>query len=215
MNNGELKESRFILAATGGSGSAYTLRMLYRLAEVPGQTTCVFSPNFFRVLEQETGIQKFSNTDMLSAVHIFFKKEKPGAIRHSFIFSDYHDIGAEAASGSAKFRGMIILPCSMKTLGGIAGGITTNLAERAADVCLKERRTLLVCPRETPLNLIHIENMRTITLSGGVVMPIAPGYYHKPESLIDLYDFMCDRIFSHMGIENTKLLPWIGNQDTD
>lgn len=201
---------RYILAATGGSGSAFTLRLLYRLMQTEGETTCILSDNFFRVLKQETHITGLEADTMPEIVANFFQVAAPLTIKHRFRFSDYRDIGAEAASGSARFNGMVILPCSMKTLGGIAAGITSNLPERAADVCLKERRKLILCPRETPLSLIHIENMRTVTLAGGIIMPVSPGYYHRPTSLTDLYDFMCDRIFNHLSIAENVLQPWQG-----
>ena len=103
---------------------------------------------------------------------------------------------------------MVIIPCSMKTLAAIHSGLSQNLIERAADVSLKERRTLILCPRETPLSAVHLRNMLGLTEAGATVMPIMPGYYHQPVGLADLYDFMVDRIFQHMGITKRTITPW-------
>ncbi len=118
------------------------------------------------------------------------------------VYHHYQDFSAGIASGSFRTAGMVIVPCSMSTLGAIAGGITTNLITRAADVHLKERRKLILVPRETPLSLIHLENMLTVTRAGAVVLPAMPGWYHRPRRLDDLINFVVGRICDQLGIDN-------------
>jgi 4-hydroxy-3-polyprenylbenzoate decarboxylase len=121
---------------------------------------------------------------------------------------DDKDRGAAPASGSALTAGMVIAPCSMGTLAAIAAGTSRSLVERAADVTLKERRPLVLLPRETPLSAIHLENMLRVTRAGAVVMPAAPGFYHRPEKIDDLVDFMVGRMLDHLGVENSVARRW-------
>jgi 4-hydroxy-3-polyprenylbenzoate decarboxylase len=118
------------------------------------------------------------------------------------------DFSAGIASGSFRTSGMVIAPCSMSTLGAIAHGMTTNLIARAADVHLKERRKLVLVPRESPLSLIHLENMATVTRAGGVVLPAMPGWYHRPRSLEDLVDFVVGRICDQLGVSHELTRRW-------
>jgi len=120
------------------------------------------------------------------------------------------DQGAEIASGSGQIAGMVVIPCSMKTLSGIARAAATNLIERAADVTLKERRRLILVPRETPLNLVHIENMRTVTLAGGSIVPAMPAFYQKPETLEDIADFIAGRVLSLLDEPHELYPAWTG-----
>jgi 4-hydroxy-3-polyprenylbenzoate decarboxylase len=123
---------------------------------------------------------------------------------------DDNDRGAAPASGSARSSGMVICPCSMGTISAIANGSSRSLVERAADVALKERRRLIVVPRETPLSLIHLENLTQITRAGATVIPAAPGFYHQPQSIADLVDFMVARILDHLDVEHTLGRRWSG-----
>lgn len=194
---------KIILASTGGSGSGYTLRMLYHLSFLEGETHWIPSQYFFKVLQQEFGLDwKNKSNDVLSLARNFFDKDrKQEAIRNKVVVYDYKNAAAQPASGSVFFDGMVVLPCSGKTLSGIANGYSQNLIERAADVSLKERRPLLLVFRESPYSLIHIENMRQVTLAGGRIVPASPGFFHHPQNLNDIYDFMVDRIFLHLGIQ--------------
>jgi flavin prenyltransferase len=127
--------------------------------------------------------------------------------RHVTVFDD-NDRGAAPASGSALNAGMVICPCSMGTVSAIAVGASRSLVERAADVALKERRPLLLVPRETPLSAIHLENMLRVTRAGAVVMPASPGFYHRPASVDDLVNFIVARVLDHLGVPQGLVERW-------
>lgn len=194
---------KIILASTGGSGSGYTLRMLYHLSFLEGETHWIPSQYFFKVLQQEFGLDwQNSSIDIFSLVRNFFDKDKKQEkIKNKIFIYNYQNAAAKPASGSVFFDGMVVLPCSGKTLSGIANGYSQNLIERAADVSLKERRPLLLVFRESPYSLIHIENMRQVTLAGARIVPASPGFFHHPQSFHDLYDFIVDRVFLQLGME--------------
>lgn len=194
---------RFIVGVTGASGAEYALRFLWQLSFTVGQTDLIVSPNFYRVLESEA--ESEGNSDLLQHAA---RSYGPLGTQHEFMLTDYRDISARAASGSASYQAMTVLPCSMKTLAAINAGLSQNLIERAADVSLKERRALILCPRETPLSAVHLRNMLSLTEAGATVMPIMPGYYHRPAGLVDLYDFVTDRVFQHMGIDKRTMRAW-------
>ena len=120
----------------------------------------------------------------------------------------YEDIGAPVASGSYPVAGMIVLPCSMGTLAGVAHGLAGNLIERAADVCLKERRRLILCVRETPLNLIHLRNMAAVTEAGATVYPVIPAFYHQPQSTVEMARNFVHRVLLHLGLPQPGAFQW-------
>jgi 4-hydroxy-3-polyprenylbenzoate decarboxylase len=122
------------------------------------------------------------------------------------------DRGAPPASGSALTAGMIVCPCSMGTMSAISIGASRSLIERAADVTLKERRKLVLVPRETPLSAIHLSNMLRLTRAGAVVMPAAPGFYHRPKQISDLVDFVVARMLDHLGVEHNLVKRWEGEE---
>lgn len=192
----------------------YALRLLYHAAQIKSEFHLVFSKNFFKVLATEHPEFNWENSpninNLLQELTKVYASEKP--TKAKFIANmkilPFEDIGSEAASGSALYKGMVVVPCSMKTMAAISHGITTNLIERAADVCLKEKRTLVLVPRETPYHLIHLENMTTLTKSGAVILPASPGFYHKPKTILDVYDFIVDRIFMHLNIPARTMKPW-------
>ncbi|PJZ78669.1 UbiX family flavin prenyltransferase [Leptospira neocaledonica] len=193
----EEKPLRLVLAMAGASGSIYAARFLKVLMEIPGETWFVPSPASIRVFKEEYEANVQTGEDVLEFVR---KKWNPKQV-HKFHFRKFEDIGADIASGSNIWDGMVVLPCSMKTVAAIRTGITENLIERAADVSLKERRKLILVPRETPYNRIHLENMLALHDAGAIIAPASPGFYQMPQSLEDLGDFMATRIFRLLGRE--------------
>ncbi|HEX3865613.1 MAG TPA: flavin prenyltransferase UbiX [Gemmatimonadaceae bacterium] len=188
-----------VVAITGASGAPYAVRLLESLAVAERRVQLIVSSHGLRLLRTETGIE---STDMLRATI--------GGERWDnwITLFDDGDRGAAPASGSALNDGMVICPCSMGTLSAIAAGSSRSLVERAADVALKERRTLILVPRETPLSAIHLENMLRVTRAGAVVLPAAPGFYHRPASLSDLVDFIVARVLDQLGVPQTLVARW-------
>ncbi len=178
------KQMKLIIGVTGASGAIYA-KMLFRkiesLSSQIEECSVVFSENAKTVWKYELGNEDYTD--------IPFKIFEP------------NDFYAPFASGSANFDTMIICPCTMGTLGRIASGISNDLMTRAADVILKERRKLILVAREMPLNLIHIENMKTITLAGGIICPASPGFYSKPKYVTGLAETVIDRVISLSGLK--------------
>ncbi len=180
-----MKKSKVVLAITGASGSVYAKLLLEKLAQLQSQIAevgVVMSDNAKDVWRHELG-----NTD--------FEKI-------SFKIYDKNNFHAPFASGSAKFDTMIICPCSMGTLARIASGISNDLTTRAADVILKERRKLILVTRDTPLNLIHINNMKTVTEAGGIICPASPSFYSKPTTIEQVASTVVDRVIDLCGWEH-------------
>ena len=176
------------VAITGASGAGYAVRLLELLncARVP--VHLVVSDTGWRLLQEELDI---NSEDALRA-----RTADWSAVT---LYSD-RDRGATPASGSAPSRGMVVCPCSMGTLASIAQGTTRSLIERAADVALKERRKLILVPRETPYSLIHLQNMTRLTRAGALILPASPGFYHKPSSISELIDFVVGRVLAHLDV---------------
>jgi 4-hydroxy-3-polyprenylbenzoate decarboxylase len=185
-----------VLGITGASGAPYAVRLLEALNAARLPVRLIVSAYGWRLLEEESGI---ADAEALRAA--------TGDWSRVELF-DALNRGATPASGSAPSRGMVICPCSMGTLASIAAGTSRNLVERAADVALKERRRLILVPRETPLSLIHLENMTRLTRAGAVVLPAAPGFYHHPRSIAELVDFVVARILDHLGVDNHLAPRW-------
>jgi len=184
------------LAITGASGAPYAVRVLQALNAAAVPLRLIVSSYGYRLLSDECGIADLETlraaTGDWSRVEVF----------------DTGDRGATPASGSAPSRGMVICPCSMGTLASIAAGISRSLVERAADVTLKERRPLLLVPRETPFSQIHLENMLRLSRAGATILPASPGFYNRPESIEDLVDFVAARILDHVGVEHSIGKRW-------
>ncbi len=178
------------LAITGASGAAYAVRVLEGLIGSGVPVSLIVSKTGWRLLREELDI------DSVAAL-----RQRTGSWDGVTVYED-DDRGATPASGSAPSRGMAIVPCSMGTLASIAQGTTRSLIERAADVVLKERRKLVLVPRETPYSLIHLENMLRLTHAGAVVLPASPGFYHRPTRIDELIDFVAGRVLSQLGIEH-------------
>lgn len=188
-----------VLAITGASGAPYAVRLLEVLATNRVPVWLIVSSHGWRLIKEETGI----------ADEAGLRAATGGDWSSITVYADT-DRGARPASGSAKSQGMVICPCSMGTVAAIAGGTSRSLVERAADVVLKERRRLILVPRETPLSLIHLRNLTTVTEAGAVVLPAAPGFYHRPTEIGQLVDFVVQRVLDHLGLEIEIARRWQG-----
>ena len=186
---------KFIVALTGASGHLYALRMLQRLAKANHSIGLVISEPACIALAAETGIKLNANSPDVSKL----LPDATLAARVS-VFSP-RAIGAAIASGSNRHDGMVVVPCSMGTLGRIAHGVSDDLIARAADVCLKERRKLILVAREMPLSLIHLENMAAVTRAGALVMPACPHFYHAPATVEEVVDTVVDRILDQLDVD--------------
>ena len=194
-----------VLAITGASGAPYAVRLVEALVAGDQPVSLIVSDHGLRLLQTEMGIgsvaalrERIGSSRWDACVHVY----------------DDRDRGAAPASGSALSAGMVICPCSMGTMSAIAVGASRSLVERAADVTLKERRRLIVVPRETPYSAIHLENMLSLTRAGAVVMPASPGFYHRPGSIDDLVAFVVARILDHLDVPNSLVPRWGGEART-
>jgi 4-hydroxy-3-polyprenylbenzoate decarboxylase len=188
-----------VLAITGASGAAYAVRLLEVLAHYHVPTWLLVSAHGWRLLEAECGIEGEPAL-----------RKATGGDWGSITAFDDKDRGARPASGSARTAGMVICPCSMGTVAAIAHGTSRSLIERAADVTLKERRPLILVPRETPLSLVHLRNLTGATEAGALVLPAAPGFYHRPTKVQELVDFVVQRVLDHLGVEIQLVRRWEG-----
>src|SRR6266446_4754601 len=189
-----------VLAITGASGAPYAVRLLETLATNHVPTWLLVSAHGWRLLAEECGIKDEAALKQATG-------DDWGCVRS---FNDT-DRGAQPASGSVKTLGMVVCPCSMGTLAAIAHGTSRSLIERAADVTLKERRKLILVPRETPLSLIHLRNLVAVTEAGAMVIPAAPGFYHRPTQVSELVDFIVQRILDHLELDIEIARRWTGD----
>ena len=186
-------ERRIVVAITGASGAVYGIRLLQVLRETPGlQTHLVVSEAGWRNLQQEQDLDRASIEALAHQVH------------------DVRNIGAAIASGSFRCAGMVIAPCSMRTLAAVAHGLADNLITRAADVMLKERRRLVLMVRETPLNLAHLRNMVSVTEMGAVVCPPLPAFYLRPQSVAEIVDASVARVLDLLDVPHALSSRWEG-----
>ena len=181
-----------IVAITGASGAVYAKRLLQILSRTKLRLDVIISRSAAVVIDKELGI----HLDLASPDLTPFVGDSVCEYWH------FEDISAPPASGTHPADAMVVIPCSMGTLAAIANGIANNLIVRAADVCLKERRPLLLVPRETPLSVIHLENMVKAARAGASIVPAMPGFYHSPDSVGDLVDFVVARVLNLLGIKH-------------
>lgn len=199
----------YILAITGASGAVYAVRLLEVLLRAGHTIHVTLSPSGAAVMKQELGLEidlaRFRPGMLLTS-----EADPPGEQVYdgTLLYYHYQNFFAPMASGSFLNSGMVICPCSGGTLSGIAHGASNNLIQRAADVQLKERRKLIVVPRETPLSAIQLDNMKRVADAGGIVLPAMPGWYHGVQTLQDLIDFVVARILDQLAIEHTLMKRW-------
>ncbi|MGE5553371.1 MAG: UbiX family flavin prenyltransferase [Betaproteobacteria bacterium] len=199
---------------TGASGSIYAERLLQHLLGSGTDVALCLTEAACAVLRHERDWPLPADPRHADGVREALGRVFPSGSRSGRLtYYAPDDWTAPIASGSAVWEGMVIVPCTMGTAGRIAHGLSTNLLERAADVCLKERRPLVVVPREAPLSAIHLENLLTLARAGAVVLPAAPGFYHQPETLEDLVSFVVDRILRALGRTGGLVPPWGGGDN--
>lgn len=221
---------RIVLAITGASGAPYAVRLLDVLVAAGCDVQLLISPAGQAVLKQELALDidlaNVTLADLVPPAGAYAHDAKWAGVRNVFgpepfashgspverlggvIYHHYQNLFAPIASGSSLTAGMVVCPCSGGTLSGIAHGTSANLIQRAADVHLKERRKLILVPRETPLSLIQLDNMKRCVEAGAVVLPAMPGWYHGVTSLRDLIDFVVGRICDQLGISNALVKRW-------
>ena len=190
---------RIIVGISGSSSPVYGIRTLKALSEIPDVETHLI---------------------LSDGAHLSIKYEAPewaieDVVAMADVNHDPHNMAASVSSGSFKTDGMVVVPCSMKTLSGIAHSYSTDLITRAADVCLKERRTLVVVARETPLHRGHLLNMLAVTEMGGIILPPIPGFYTQPKTIEDVVDHTVGKILDMLGVEHSKLKRWEGKEPED
>ncbi|HMF61067.1 MAG TPA: UbiX family flavin prenyltransferase [Vicinamibacterales bacterium] len=206
MSSEPVKRRSIAVAVTGASGAVYATRTMAALLERGCHLEVVISDYGRRLLRDELG--ESAAADKL----LDYLASKYGDVvrRGTHTLYSNRDLGAKIASGSQGCEGMVVVPCSMKSLAGIANGLSRNLVERAADVMLKERRRLIIVPRETPMSLPQLRNMVLCAEAGAMIMPAMPAFYQMPKTLDDLADFMAGKILSSLGFDHELYPSWEG-----
>lgn len=194
-------KKRYILALTGASGSKFGLNLLSHFSNYPFDLYLIISESAKSIMKHEMGLEsdEKSVNDYLGSANNDFK----------LIYCENDDFYTSPASGSFRHDGMVVAPCSMKTLSEVANGYANNLISRASDVALKERKPLVLLTRETPLNLVHIENMKKAHLAGATIMPPVPSFYNNPQSIDDILDHTSARVLDQLGVEHKIITPWM------
>ncbi|MFQ5780808.1 MAG: UbiX family flavin prenyltransferase [Nitrospiria bacterium] len=194
----------YVIAISGASGAIYGVTLLDFLLKEKHKVYLTLSPQARVIIKDEMGLDwggNFSETsEILKRKYADFE----------LVYCDERDMTAPVASGSVPTEGMVIAPCSMKTMAAIAHGFSSSLVERAADVTLKEKRPLILMPRETPLNRIHLKNMLTLADMGATLMPAMPAFYHHPRSIDEMVQFVVGRVLDTLKIENRLYTRWTG-----
>jgi 4-hydroxy-3-polyprenylbenzoate decarboxylase len=200
---------RYVVAITGASGAIYAVRTVAALLQRGCALDLVVSEFGRRLLRDELG-QEAAVDRLLPYLE---SRYGDGVTRGSLTIYGNRDLGATVASGSQPARGMVIVPCSMKSLAGVANGLSRSLIERAADVMLKERKPLVIVPRETPMSLPQLRNMVACAEAGAIVLPAMPAFYQSPRTLDDLADFLAGKILSVLGFEHDLYPAWTGRAE--
>jgi 4-hydroxy-3-polyprenylbenzoate decarboxylase len=194
---------KFIVGISGASGATYGLRLVEELIKAGGDIYLCVSTQAFSIIKTETGVDWYAKTNSQTEKKIqkYYSSKK---IR----YFNNNDLAAPISSGSFLTDGMFVVPCSMKTLSGIANGYACSLIERAADVVLKEGRTLVVSPREMPFSAIHLENMLKLARMGARIVPPIPAFYYKPKDINDIINFVVGKILDSVGIKHHLFERW-------
>jgi 4-hydroxy-3-polyprenylbenzoate decarboxylase len=189
---------KYIIAVTGASGSIYAKKLLEALSKTNARLFLVFSSTGLIIFEKELKIKFPEKGKVKKFLSDYFKNK-------NLEYFDNTELSASISSGSFRTDGMVVIPASMGSIARIAGGISSNLVERAADVILKEQRKLIIVPRETPLSRIHLENMLKISKAGGIILPAMPAFYNDPGSIDDLANFIAGRVLDLLDITGHNL----------
>jgi 4-hydroxy-3-polyprenylbenzoate decarboxylase len=198
-----------LVAITGASGAIYGVRLVEALLRAGSRVSLLLSEPGRQVLNYECGL------DWSAARDVCQQQVRAHFVHERVVCLDNADLFAAVASGSNPADAMVICPCSMGTAGRIAAGLSGNLLERAADVMLKERRPLLLVPRETPLNLIHLDNLLRLGRAGAVVIPAMPAFYHGPQTVDDLVAFVVGKVLDQLAVEHQLFRRWGGEHGAD
>jgi 4-hydroxy-3-polyprenylbenzoate decarboxylase len=205
------RKRRLVVGVTGASGGLYSVRLLKAALEAGVDVELVASDYGKRLLVEECDLN-LKTTDLGPWLdRAYGPADRPGRLTEHRV----NDLGSPIASGTQSWDGMVVIPCTMKTLAGIASGSSSNLIERAADVSLKERRPLVLVPREAPLNVIQIENLLRAARAGASVVPAMPAFYNKPRTLEDLADFIAGRVLSLLQVPHSLFEPWPAVKQAD
>ncbi|MBE7380092.1 MAG: UbiX family flavin prenyltransferase [Leptolyngbya sp. SIO1E4] len=207
--NAAPKSLPLTLGITGASGLIYAVRTIKYLLEAEIPIELVATKATYQVWKAEQGVQMPAEMNAQAA----FWREQAGVSNEGKLrCHPWSDVGANIASGSYKTRGMLIIPCSMSTVGKLTAGLSSDLLERAADVQLKERKPLVLVPRETPLSLIHLRNLVTLAEAGARIVPAIPAWYHHPKTVLDLVDFVVARALDQLDLDCVPLDRWQGHE---
>ncbi|MGQ9881861.1 MAG: UbiX family flavin prenyltransferase [Armatimonadota bacterium] len=191
---------KLVVGVTGASGAIYAVRFLQHASHYFNQLLVTASEHALSVARSELGLDLDANALCTQSLL--------GAEYPNIVFLNPKDYFTPPASGSFRHDGMVIIPCSMGTAGRIAHGVSDDLLTRAADVCLKERRKLILVVRETPLNLVHLRTLTALTEAGAIVLPASPAFYHRPRSVEDLVDTVVARVLQQLGVEQQIVAQW-------
>ena len=201
------RKKAVVLGVTGASGALFARRMLQRLEADPrvGKIHLIISDSGLKVLREELGLEVAKHADLPALL--------AGRSARKTVYLLDSDIGASIASGSYPVDGMVVMPCSTGCLAQIANGIAATLIERAADVCLKEGRKLILAIRDAPFSRVHLENMLRAQAAGAEIFPIIPSFYHHPQTIDDLVTQFCCRVLAHLGLEQKQQFRWTGERE--
>ena len=194
------EERRLVVAITGASGCVYAVRLLESVVQHYDRIYLTASENALAVIRAELGID-FAGDEMETESLLGRRYPNVEVLAP-------HDLAAPPSSGSTRYQGMVVIPCSMGTAGRIAAGISNDLVTRTADVCLKERRQLILVVRESPLNLIHLRNLTALAEAGATILPAAPAFYQHPKTVDDLVSFVVARVLQQLGLAQDLLPEW-------